>query len=398
MLTDSQPVRRIGVFGSTGTIGKQTLAVIDHYPQWFELSILVGGSNVDVLIEQAVTYRPRVVAIYRRDAVERLRSALAGVCEVCCGEREIEQLAASSYYDVMVAAISGSTALLPVWRAVESGKIIALANKEAMVMAGKWLMEHIRRHRATVIPVDSEHAGVFQCLQGEPLPYDHIITQITLTASGGPFHGKKKNYLEYVRKDHALAHPVWKMGHKITIDSATLMNKGLELIEARWLFDVAPPKITAVVHPDCIVHSFVSFVDGSIKAQMAQSDMKIPIMNALSYPYKLPYPFGQPLQVTQVENLRFYPVDEKTFQCFYIARQVLLADKNTLSCILNAANEVAVQAFLNEKIGFLSIAAVTEQVLARLSAYPDPQNLGDLLELDRRARFEAEVVMRSYMR
>lgn len=389
--------KQVAIFGSTGSIGKQCLEVIVAYPEHLQATILVAGRDKDLLIKQALEFCPQVVAIADEQVYADLRSALPAEIEVRAGNSAIEDLARAGVYDLLLMAVPGCAALPLVWSALKTGRPIALSNKESMVVAGAILIEEARKNGTQILPVDSEHAAIFQCLLGEDKDYDQIVSSVILTASGGPFRGKKPNFLEKVRPSHALAHPVWRMGTKVTIDSATLMNKGLELMEARWLFGISPHKLDALVHASAIAHCIVSFIDGSAKMQLAASDMRIPIQNALTFPQKFPNKFGGTFPARTLEDLRFEPIDERTFRCFALAKQVFLQDDLRLSCLLNAANEIAVEAFLNEQIGFVWIANTIEEVLNKFKLPNFPQlSVEELLQLDFEVRDFTKKVIQKY--
>jgi 1-deoxy-D-xylulose-5-phosphate reductoisomerase len=380
--------KRIAIFGSTGSIGKQALEVIDAHPDLFEVEILTAQTSDKILIEQALKYKPNAVVIGDERKYEAVRNALAPKdIKVFSGETALEEVADFDTYDMMLAAIVGFAGLKPTLKAVEKGKAIALANKETLVVAGDIVMQLAVEKRVPIIPVDSEHSAIFQCLVGETR---NKIEKIILTASGGPFLGKKPNFLVNVKRDHALQHPNWSMGAKITIDSATLMNKGLEMIEAKWLFNLTPGQIEVVVHPQSIVHSMVQFEDGSIKAQMGLPDMKLPIQYALTFPQRIASNYPR-ANFKRIPVLSFEEPDMKTFRNLGLAMMALEKGGN-FPCILNAANEIAVWAFLNNRIGFLDITAVIEKSLQKIN-YIEKPNLTDYFESDGEARnFAASLV------
>jgi len=380
--------KRIAIFGSTGSIGTQALDVIGAYPGLFEVEILTAQTNDKLLIEQAIKYQPNAVVIGDEKKYEAVKSALAsrGV-KVFAGASALEEAADFDSYDMMLAAIVGFAGLTPTLKAIEKGKAIALANKETLVVAGDIVMQKALENRVPIIPVDSEHSAIFQCLVGETR---NKIERIILTASGGPFLGKKPNFLVNVKKDHALQHPNWNMGAKVTIDSATLMNKGLEMIEAKWLFNLTSKQIQVVIHPQSIIHSMVEFEDGSIKAQMGLPDMKLPIQYALSFPHRLPAKSPK-TDFKKISALNFEEPDYKTFRNLVLARNALEKGGN-LPSVLNAANEIAVWAFLNNRIGFLDITAVVEKTMAKIN-YIEKPNLTDYFESDGEARnFAASLI------
>ncbi len=380
--------KRIAIFGSTGSIGVQALEVIESNSDFFEVEILTAQTNDKLLIQQALKFNPNAVVIGDEKKYETVKSALLNTdIKVFGGENALEEVAAFDTYDMMLAAIVGFAGLKPTLKAIENGKAIALANKETLVVAGDIVMQKALEKKVPVIPVDSEHSAIFQCLIGESR---NPIEKIILTASGGPFLGKKPNYLVNVKKDHALQHPNWNMGAKITIDSATLMNKGLEMIEARWLFNLLPDQIQVLIHPQSIVHSMVQFQDGSIKAQMGLPDMKLPIQYALAFPHRLANN-SKRANFTKISSLSFEEPDIKTFRNLTLATQALVKGGN-LPCVLNAANELAVWAFLNNRIGFLDMTAVVEQTMQYVN-YIEKPNLEEYFESDGEARnFAASLI------
>ncbi len=380
--------KRIAIFGSTGSIGVQALEVIESNPDFFEAEILTAQTNEKLLIEQSLKFNPNAVVIGDEKKYEAVKSALSNSdIKVFGGEKALEEVAAFDTYDMMLAAIVGFAGLRPTLKAIENEKPIALANKETLVVAGDIVMQKALEKKVPVIPVDSEHSAIFQCLLGEAR---NPIEKVILTASGGPFLGKKPNYLVNVKKDHALQHPNWSMGAKITIDSATLMNKGLEMIEARWLFNLQPDQIQVLIHPQSIVHSMVQFQDGSIKAQMGLPDMKLPIQYALAFPQRL-LNNNKRVNFAKIGSLGFEEPDIKTFRNLTLATQALVKGGN-LPCVLNAANELAVWAFLNNRIGFLDMTAVVEQTMQNVN-YIEKPNLEEYFESDGEARnFAASLI------
>lgn len=385
----AEPIKkRIAIFGSTGSIGTQALEVIDAHPDLFDVEILTAQTNDKLLIEQALKYLPNAVVIGDERKYDAVNKALESKdIKVFAGENALEEVADFDTYDMMLAAIVGFAGLKPTLKAIEKGKAIALANKETLVVAGDIVMQMAVAHRVPIIPVDSEHSAIFQCLVGETR---NKIEKIILTASGGPFLGKKPNFLVNVKRDHALQHPNWKMGAKITIDSATLMNKGLEMIEAKWLFNLLPEQIEVVIHPQSIVHSMVQFEDGSVKAQMGLPDMKLPIQYALTFPQRIANS-NRRINFKKTPVLAFEEPDIKTFRNLSLA--ILALEKGgNFPCILNAANEIAVWAFLNNRIGFLDITAVIEKCLQKIN-YIEKPNLTDYFESDGEARnFAASLI------
>lgn len=383
------PKKRIAIFGSTGSIGTQALEVIREHPNLFEVEILTAQTNDALLLKQALEFKPNAVVIGDETKYESVKTALAGTdVKVFAGEQSLEEVANFDTYDIMLAAIVGFAGLKPTLKAVQKGKLIALANKETLVVAGDIVMQQALENRAPVIPVDSEHSAIFQCLVGEAR---NPIEKIILTASGGPFLGKKPNFLVNVKRDHALQHPNWSMGAKISIDSATLMNKGLEMIEAKWMFNLKPEQVEVVVHPQSIIHSMVQFEDGSIKAQMGLPDMKLPIQYALGFPNRLKNEFPR-LNFRKYPSLSFEEPDLKTFRNLGLAIEAMKKGGN-MPCILNAANEVAVWAFLKNRIGFLDITAVVEKTMEKINFIQTP-TLEEYFESDGEARNFAASIMK----
>ncbi len=383
------PKKRIAIFGSTGSIGTQSLEVIKANSDAFEVEILTAHNNAELLIAQALEFNPNAVNIVNEDKYEMVKTALAGTdIKVFSGELALEELADFDSYDVMIAAIVGFAGLKPTLKAVENGKVIALANKETLVVAGDIVMQKALENKAPIIPVDSEHSAIFQCLVGESR---NPIEKIILTASGGPFLGKKPNFLVNVKRDHALQHPNWSMGAKITVDSATLMNKGLEMIEAKWLFNLKPEQIDVVIHPQSVIHSMVQFEDGSIKAQMGIPDMKLPIQYALGFPQRIKNDFPR-LNFKKYPTFNFEEPDYKTFRNLGLAIDALQNGGNK-ACVLNAANEIAVWAFLKNRIGFLDITAVVEKTMDAISYIKHP-TLQEYFESDAEARNFAATLLK----
>lgn len=361
--------KHIAILGSTGSIGTQALEVVDQYPGLFEVEVLTANNNADLLIRQAIKYVPNVVVIANKDKYPLVEEALAHFpIKVYSGSDAICQVVEMESIDMVLTAMVGYAGLLPTIHAIKAGKHIALANKETLVVAGELITELAAINKVAILPVDSEHSAIFQCLQGE---WDNKIEKILLTASGGPFLGKDRSYLEKVTKREALKHPCWEMGAKITIDSASLMNKGLEVIEARWLFQVEPDKIEVVVHPQSIIHSMVQFEDGSIKAQMGLPDMKLPIQYALSYPLRLKNELPR-LDFTKYPSLTFTKPDTDQFRNLPLAYYALEKGGN-MPCILNAANEVVVDAFLKDNVGFLQMPAFIEKAMTDMPHIVQPQ-------------------------
>ncbi|NCT94451.1 MAG: 1-deoxy-D-xylulose-5-phosphate reductoisomerase [Chitinophagaceae bacterium] len=380
--------KRIAIFGSTGSIGTQALDVIAANPGLFTAEILTAQTNDALLIEQARRFQPNVVVIGDDRKYETVKQALADTnTKVFAGEQALVEAAAMDCYDMMLAAIVGYAGLKPTLQAIQLGKPIALANKETLVVAGDIVMRLAAEKKIPVIPVDSEHSAIFQCLVGEGR---NKIEKIILTASGGPFLGKKPNFLVNVKRDHALQHPNWSMGAKISIDSATLMNKGLEMIEARWLFNLQPDQIQVLVHPQSIIHSMVQFEDGSIKAQMGLPDMKLPIQYAMAFPQRIANDFPR-YDFRKPSNLTFEEPDTKTFRNLVLATDALYKGGN-MPCILNAANEIAVYAFLRNRIGFLDMTEVVEQTMQKVTFIEKP-TLEEYFDSDGEARnFAASLI------
>lgn len=380
--------KRIAVFGSTGSIGTQALDVIRANPTLFCAEILTAQTNDTLLVQQALEFNPNIIVIGDDKKYQAVKEALASTnVKVFAGEKALEEVAAMDCYDMMLAGIVGYAGLRPTLQAVQMGKAVALANKETLVVAGDIVMQKAREHRAAVIPVDSEHSAIFQCLVGEG---NNPISKIILTASGGPFLGKKPNFLVNVKRDHALQHPNWSMGAKITIDSATLMNKGLEMIEAKWLFDLTPEQIQVVVHPQSIIHSMVQFEDGSLKAQMGLPDMKLPIQYAMAFPKRIANDFPR-YDFKKPQTLSFEEPDLKTFRNLSLAMEALKMAGN-MPCILNAANEIAVYAFLRNRIGFLDMTEVVEQSMQKMTFIEKP-TLEEYFETDGETRnFAASLI------
>lgn len=367
-MTEQQPIKRIAIFGSTGSIGTQCLDVITANPDKFSAEILTAHKNEDLLIQQALRFNPNIIVIGDESKYQKVKQALANTdVKVFAGEAALDEVAAMDNYDMMIAAIVGYAGLKPTLKAIENGKPIGLANKETLVVAGDIVMQKAIEHRVPVIPVDSEHSAIFQCLVGEGR---NKIEKIILTASGGPFLGRKPNYLVNVKREHALQHPNWAMGAKITIDSATLMNKGLEMIEAKWLFNLTPDQIQVVVHPQSIIHSMVQFEDGSIKAQMGLPDMKLPIQYAMAFPQRIANNFPR-FDFKKINTLNFEEPDIKTFRNLALAIEALEKGGN-LPCVLNAANEIVVYAFLKNRIGFMEMTDVIEKVMHKIPFVQQP--------------------------
>jgi 1-deoxy-D-xylulose-5-phosphate reductoisomerase len=373
--------RQIAILGSTGSIGTQALEVIDQHPDLLEVSVLTAHNNADLLIQQAMKYQPNAVVICNEQKYTYVKEALANeLIKVYAGPQAVEQIVQTDEIDVVLTAMVGFAGLRSTVKAIEAGKTIALANKETMVVAGEIITRLAKENRVHIIPVDSEHSAIFQCLTGERY---NGIEKVILTASGGPFRGYDKEKLAQVTKKDALKHPNWDMGQKITIDSASLMNKGLEVIEAKWLFGLDAKQIEVVVHPQSIIHSMVEFKDGSIKAQMGLPDMRLPIQYALTFPERLSNDFPR-FSFADCKNLTFEQPDTETFRNLVLAFEAMAAGGNR-PCVLNAANEIAVEAFLQEKISFLQMSDIIEKTLHNINYLPQP-SLNDYFETDRETR------------
>ncbi|MDR2962954.1 MAG: 1-deoxy-D-xylulose-5-phosphate reductoisomerase [Bacteroidales bacterium] len=369
--------KKIAILGSTGSIGTQALEVIAAHEQEFSVEVLTAGTNADLLIAQAKQFNPNVVVIADTAKYAYVKQALEGDdIKIFAGEEAIADVASMNTVDVVLGALVGYAGLLPVITAIEHGKTVALANKEVLVVAGQLVNALSHKHKANILPVDSEHSAIFQCLAGE-MQYGNEAEKLFLTASGGPFRGMNSADLQTVTKREALQHPNWSMGAKVTIDSASLMNKGLEMIEARWLFGVAPQNIEVVVHPQSIIHSAVQFTDGSIKAQMGLPDMKLPIQYALSYPQRLHSDFPR-FSFWDYPNLTFEKPDLTVFRNLQLAYYAIEKNGN-MPCIMNAANEVAVQKFLHDKISFLAMPDLIEKTMNAIPFVANP-TLSDLIQ------------------
>jgi 1-deoxy-D-xylulose-5-phosphate reductoisomerase len=380
--------KRIALLGSTGSIGKQTLEVVASNPHLFEISVLTAHKNADLLIEQALKFNPNVVVIVDESGYQKVNEALKNSdVKVYTGEEALISVAQMSEIDIVLTALVGFSGLKPTIAAIEAGKNIALANKETLVVAGEIVTKLAKEKGVNIYPVDSEHSAIFQCLTGEAM---NPIEKIYLTASGGPFRGKKREELISITKEQALKHPNWDMGAKITIDSASMMNKGLEVIEAKWLFGLSNQQIDVIVHPQSIIHSLVQFKDGSMKAQMGLPDMKLPIQYALTYPQRFETDFER-FDFLNYPNLTFEKPDLDTFRNLQLAYDAMEKGGN-LACVLNAANEVTVEAFLKDQIKFLDIAAINEKVLVTANFIANP-TLDALYQTDLSARSLAQEII-----
>lgn len=382
--------KRIAILGSTGSIGTQTLEVIAQNPDHFQVEVLTANNNIELLIEQARRFQPNVVVITNNCHYDLLKDALQNEpIKIYTGKEALEQVVQMETIDVVVTAMVGYAGLIPTCNAIKAGKHIALANKETMVVAGEIINQLAIEHKVNIYPVDSEHSAIFQCLVGE---FNNEIEKIYLTASGGPFRGFSPGQLATVTKADALKHPNWTMGAKITIDSATMMNKGFEVIEAKWLFGLKAEQIDVIVHPQSIVHSIVQFRDGSMKAQMGLPDMKLPIQYALSFPQRLASDFNR-FSFLDYPNLSFEQPNTKNFRNLALAFEALNQGGN-MPCILNAANEVVVQAFLSDRISFLQMPEIIEIVMGK-AAYIKNPNLEDYIQTDKEIRIVTAAMVKS---
>ena len=374
----------IAILGSTGSIGVQALEVVGKNIDLFEVEVLTANENSQLLIKQAKDHKPNAVVIVNEKKYDEVFSALNPLnIKVYSGKNSLEQIVVSEKIDIVLTAVVGYSGLLPTINAIKNGKKIALANKETLVVAGELITSLCLEYGAEIIPVDSEHSAIFQCLVGEE---KNPIEKIILTASGGPFRGRRREELIRITKEEALKHPNWSMGPKITIDSATLMNKGLEVIEAKWLFNLTKEQIDVVVHPQSIVHSAIRFKDGSVKAQLGLPDMKLPIQYALGFPNRIKNDFKR-FNFLDYPNLTFEKPDIETFQNLAHAYKAMERGGNS-SCILNAANEIAVEAFLKDKIGFLNMSDLIDNCLEKITFVKNP-TLEDYIETDRQTRLLA---------
>ncbi|MBO5799564.1 MAG: 1-deoxy-D-xylulose-5-phosphate reductoisomerase [Paludibacteraceae bacterium] len=373
--------KQIAILGSTGSIGTQALEVIEEHSDKFEVYALTANNNADLLISQARKFNPEFVVIANENKYAQVKEALSDLpMKVFAGAASIADVAAMQPVDIVLTAMVGYSGLLPTISAVKAGKVIALANKETLVVAGDLVCDLSRQYNSAIVPVDSEHSAIFQCLQGE---MNNPIEKVILTASGGPFRGKDTNYLKSVTAADALKHPNWSMGAKITIDSASLMNKGFEVIEAKWLFGVGKEKIDVVVHPQSIIHSMVQFEDGSVKAQMGLPDMKLPIQYAFGYPQRLSSKSPR-LDFQQHSNLTFEKPDTNVFRNLAFAYEAMEQGGN-MPCILNAANEIVVAAFLKGEIGFLQMSDIIEATMQKVAFIKKP-SYEQYVETDKEAR------------
>ncbi|MBE0646956.1 MAG: 1-deoxy-D-xylulose-5-phosphate reductoisomerase [Bacteroidales bacterium] len=360
--------KQITILGSTGSIGKQALEVVRNHPDRFGVEVLTAQNSCDLLIEQAIEFQPNAVVIGNPDCYPKLHGALGSYpIKVYAGEDAISQIVEMDGVDIILNALVGYAGMIPTYKAVTAGKRVALANKESLVIAGELIIAEAARNRVPIIPVDSEHSAIFQCLVGED---SRSVEKIYLTASGGPFRGMTRSEIEQSGVKEALMHPNWSMGNKITIDSATMMNKGLEVIEAHWLFGLPADRIEVIVHPQSVIHSMVQFKDGSLKAQMGVPDMRLPILYALGFPERIPADTPR-IDFSEYSQLTFEQPDHELFRNLSLAYQALDA-AGTAPCVLNAANEMAVTAFLQQQLPFLGIAAVVEMCLESMPHITNP--------------------------
>ncbi|MDA3883194.1 MAG: 1-deoxy-D-xylulose-5-phosphate reductoisomerase [Bacteroidales bacterium] len=369
--------KHIAILGSTGSIGTQTLEVIEKNPETFVVEVLTAHNNADLLIKQAIQYNPNTVIISNKEKYSYVFDALDPYdIKVFAGEESLIDVVSMDCIDIVVGALVGYAGLLPIIEAIKHNKIVALANKEVLVVAGQLVHSLLQKHTSSIIPIDSEHSAIFQCLSGE-LAYRNEAEKIILTASGGPFRSFSYAQLESITKEDALKHPNWDMGAKVTIDSASLMNKGLEMIEAKWLFGVEPKNIEIVIHPQSIIHSAVQFCDGSIKAQMGLPDMKLPIQYALTYPHRIYSDFPR-FNFFDYPQLTFEQADMSVFRNLALAFEAISQNGN-IPCVMNAANEVAVEAFLHDKVSFCRMSDIIAQTMDTITFIQNPQ-LSDYVE------------------
>ena len=379
-----EPMTNIAILGSTGSIGRSSLEVIAALPDRFKVAVLTAHRNLTLLKEQITRFHPRVVVVSDKETGEDLARGIDGSTKILVGDFGLVEAVQRPDVDMVISALVGFVGLVPTLRAIEAGKHVALANKETLVVGGELIMDAVRQHGVRLLPVDSEHSAILQCIQGET---SSSIRRLILTASGGPFRDLPVDQFHHITKEQALAHPTWRMGSKITIDSATLMNKGLEVIEAYWLFGLPKERIEVVIHPQSIVHSMVEFVDGSVKAQLGVPDMRIPIQYALTYPERV-NTLSSTLDFHRMASLTFSPPDTTRFRCLSLAYDALQAG-GSAPAVLNAANEMAVQLFLRGKIGFSDIPVLIDNALSDHVPVEHPM-LDDLLEVDRITRESIE--------
>jgi 1-deoxy-D-xylulose-5-phosphate reductoisomerase len=385
---EDQNIRKVAILGSTGSIGTQALEVVAEHSDKLQVEVITAQNNSDLLIKQALQFKPNTVVIGNESRYQEVMDALDPEdIKVYTGSEALASAATMDSLDVVLTAMVGYAGLKPTLAAIEAGKNIALANKETLVVAGQLVTSLAQKHGVNIYPVDSEHSAIFQCLVGE---FHNPIEKIILTASGGPFRGKDQDFLQSVTKEQALKHPNWDMGAKITIDSASLMNKGLEVIEAKWLFGLNPDQVEVIVHPQSIIHSIVQFEDSSMKAQMGLPDMRVPIQFALTYPERYKSDFPR-FNFVDYPQLTFEKPDLETFRNLGLAFEALKKGGN-MPCVLNAVNEVAVEAFLNDKVRFLEMSDIVETCLAKMPFIPNP-HLNDYVETDNETRIMANQLM-----
>lgn len=383
-----QKIKNLAILGSTGSIGKQTIEVVLNCPDLFNITVLTANNNSSLLVEQAKLVMPNVVVIVNTAKYSEVKEALSGLpIKVLAGKNSLEDVVCFDNVDIVLTALVGFSGLKPTISAIKANKTIALANKETLVVAGGLITSLCKKYKSAIYPVDSEHSAIFQCLVGEE---ENPIEKIYLTASGGPFLNKKREQLLSVTKKEALKHPNWNMGAKITIDSSTLMNKGLEVIEAKWLFNLSVEQIDVIVHPQSIIHSIVQFEDGSMKAQLGLPDMKLPIQYALGFPKRIKNDFKR-FDFMSYPNFSFQKADLKTFKNLSLAYSSIKKGGNS-PCVLNAANEIAVDAFLKNKIGFLNMSDLIGNCLEKITFVANP-SLEDYLETDQETRVLAKTLL-----
>lgn len=380
--------KHIAILGSTGSIGTQALEVVDAHPERFVVEVLTANNNSNLLIQQAIKYKPNIVVITNQEKYKEVNETLFDLgIKVYAGQQSLEEVVENKNIDIVLTALMGYSGLKPTIRAIKSGKNIALANKETLVVAGDLITKLCQQYGVQIYPVDSEHSAIFQCLVGESF---NPIEKIYLTASGGPFRGRKRNELLNITREQALKHPNWEMGAKITIDSASMMNKGLEVIEAKWLFDLKADQIEVVVHPQSIIHSAVQYTDGSVIAQIGVPDMKLPIQYALGFPERLENNFKR-FSFFDYPELTFEKPDMETFRNLQLAFNAMDKGGNS-PCVLNAANEIVVDAFLNNRIGFLSMSDVIENCMEKITFVKNP-TIEDYVNTDRETRILANELL-----
>lgn len=378
-------MKKIAVLGSTGSVGKSVLQTARHLQDEIQIIALTCQSNIDLLQQQIIEFNPEIVAVYDKDkALELIKRGVT--CRVAAGKEGLEEVASYPIVNQVIVAIVGTAALYPTLTAIQTHKSIGLANKEVLLTAGEFIMSQVKKYGTELIPIDSEHSAIFQCLKNEPQKH---VKKIILTASGGPFLHHSHEQLESIQAEDALRHPTWKMGQKITIDSSTLMNKGFEVIEAYFLFNIPIDQIEVIIHPQSIVHSFVEFIDNTLLAQIGEPSMLVPIQYALTHPKRLP---GQlePFDFTKHEKLEFFKPDKNKFSCLKLAYEAIKIGKS-LPCYMNAANEVLVQRFLNKEISWLSISQKLEKLMNK-HQLQQSQSLDNLLQTDEQARIEAQTI------